>query len=154
MKFKTKKSSNTGKKFAKMKVNADAAHEAIVSLSKELGFSSWRRGYWSCFGGASSVSFDEAPDNKIWKKRDDGYYPKKNSKEGKKLAEKFENLPTVTAEELNGCVGYDGAPFKSIGYNSNNDEYFGFAVGDDWGFTPPKDCVEITTTEYNRLFKD
>ena len=35
----------------------------------------------------------------------------------------------------------------------NNDEYYGFIVGENWDFKIPEDCEEITVSEYNKLFK-
>jgi len=61
--------------------------------------------------------------------------------------------PTVTIDELNQCVGFDGAPFKTIGFAGNNDSLFGFVVRDDWGFIKPDDCEEVTNSKYNELFK-
>ncbi|WP_394749500.1 hypothetical protein [Spongiimicrobium salis] len=152
MKFKTKKTSWTGKRFALLQLEIDRAHLAASKLAKDLGAKSWRRAPFSVFGGISCLHFENEPDPKIWKKLHDGYSPKKNSKAGKDIHNRIMALPTIIVDRLNHCVGFEGGPFKSIGYNSNNADYFGFSVGDDWEFNAPDDCVEITVNEYKKLF--
>ncbi|HET8886818.1 MAG TPA: hypothetical protein VFM70_10755 [Salinimicrobium sp.] len=153
MKFKVLRSSETGNKISIVEKKANEANEAARQLSKEIGFDRWRGGYWCAFGGVSCVMFKNNPPNpKLWKKQEDGFFPKKNSKDGKELAEKFENLPSVGYDELNKTIDFDGAPWKHIGINFNNDKFFGFVVGDDWDYEPNEDCEEITVSEYKRLF--
>mgnify|MGYP006444623869 CR=1 FL=1 len=153
MYFKTFRISDTGKKFKKVEEKASKAFEDQKLLADELGFKSWREGYWQAFGGISCVHFDNEPDAKLWKKNLDGYLPKLNTKAGKELQKKFDDLTSVSYDELNKCVGFDGAPFKHIGVNFNHKNFYGFAVGDDWDFKVPEDCEEITLTEYKYLFK-
>ena len=154
MYFKTLRSSQTGENFKKVESKAGQAFDEQKSLSEELNFKSWREGWWQAFGGISCVHFENKPDSKLWKKKEDGYMPKLNSKAGKELQKKIDNLTSVSYDELNQCVGFDGAPWKHIGVNFDNDEYFGFEVGESWDFKIPEDCTEITTTEYRRLFKE
>jgi len=149
MKFKTRRESKTGKKIAEIEKKAQ---KAIEVLSNDLGFKSWRIGYWCAFGGCCCVMFDEEPNIKLWKSQEDGYFPKKNSNAGKELAKKLEDLPTVSLDDLNQSVGFDGAPWKHIGVNFNNKDFFGFEVGDDWKFETPDDCEEITVSSFNKMF--
>ena len=151
--FITEKTSETGKKFQAIAAKRQIVREAALQLAKKYGFQEWRSSYWSVFGGISSCSrFDETPDSKIWGKGAQlgEYYPKKNSKIGKTIHEEFKNLPIVSTEELNMCVGFDGAPFSTIGYSENNDVYFGFSIDDKWEITIPKDCEEVTLTKYKK----
>lgn len=63
-------------------------------------------------------------------------------------------LPIVDIDELNEVVGYEGNGFKSshIGFSSENKTYYGFILSDKWKVIPPSDCVEITPSEYKKLF--
>lgn len=152
MYFKTKQNSETGLKLAEIKKKANLAFKETKELAKEIGFSKWREGYWQAFGGISCVIFDSTPDSKIWKKQEDGYMPKLNTKKGKAIQEKIDKITSVDYFELNECVGFNGGPFKHIGTSFNNDEFFAFSVGENWNFKAPKDCVEITVSEFKELF--
>lgn len=152
MKFKVLRESETGKRIAEIERMASLAHDDAKNLANDIGFEQWRGGYWCAFGGISCVMFKKVPDTKLWKKQEDGYYPKKNSKEGKELAQRFDALTVVSLKDLNESVGFGGAPWKHIGINFNNKDYFGFEVGDKWEYTPPSDCVEITHSEFRTLF--
>lgn len=154
MYFKTKKTSETGSNFTAMCEKKDESFKAAKALAKEVGMQSWRGGYWMAFGGMSSCIFKEKPDSKIWGKSqvEGEYYPKRNSKAGKAMYKRIEDLPTVSKGDLNACIGFKEPYFKTIGFSSSNDSYFGFEVGDDWNVKIPNDCVEITKTEYDKLF--
>lgn len=156
MYFITKKTSETGKKFQKISEQRKVAFNAQKELANKYGFNTWRSAYWVVFGGMSSCfNFKETPNPKIWGKgsQNGEYYPKKNSKEGKAIWQEIQDLPNVGIDELNMCIGFDGAPFKTIGYAENNKEYFGFIVDEKWKVKIPKDCEEVTTSKYNGLFK-
>lgn len=154
MKFKILRTSGTGKKLVEIEKKRSQGFKETKALAKEIGFFSWRGAYWTSFGGISSVNWKDRknPDPKLWKKQDDGFYPKKNSKQGKELAMRLEALTMVSDVELGESVGFFGAPWKTIGINFGNEEWFGIEVGDDWEYEPPSDCIEITVSEYNSLF--
>jgi len=123
----------------------------------ELHVKEWRAGYWIAIGGVSSMVFEddyEVP--KYFKKgaQNGEFMPKKNMKEGKTIQKKIDSLINVSIHELNMCIGFDESMFKTIGYNSTNDEYFLFTIGEDWGIEVPIDCEEIATKEYNSLVKE
>ena len=77
--------------------------------------------------------------------------PKLSSTKGKEIRKEFEALPRVTNEELNAIVGYD-EDMCCIGYATNNENYFGFIVDEDWDANIPSDCEVITKSKYNQLF--
>lgn len=155
MKFITKKDSETGKKFQKISEARKIAFNAQKAFAKKHGFKGFRPAYWVAFGGMSSCAdFKETPNSSIWKKFLSGeYYPKKSTKEGKLIWQEIQDLPKVEIDDLNMCIGFNGAPFKTIGFAENNDEFFGFIVGEKWGAKIPSDCEEVTTTIFNNLFK-
>lgn len=159
MKFITKKSSETGKKFAEIVERRNACFAAQKKIIDELGATKWRQAYWIAWGGISSIIFPDKNNvnKRIWKninKSSDEWMPRLNNADGKAIMEKIKSLPTVSVNDLNQCIGFDGAPFKTIGFSSNNKDYFGFLAGEDWGIKIPKDCKEVTVTEYNQLFKE
>ncbi len=154
MHFITKTNSETGKKFQVISKKAEEALKSEKALSKELGFKQWRGGYWMAFGGFSSVIFDNPPDKKLWKSvNGNEWMPRLTSKEGKAIAAKLAATPRVGVDELNKCIGFNGAPFKRIGFAQGNKQYFGFKIDENWKVKIPKDCEEVTTTKYNQLFK-
>lgn len=152
MYFITEKKSETGKKFKIVLDKKDDVYKKQKQIANEIGFHQWRHGYWTVFGGFSCLMFKENQNDKIWKKQEDGWMPKLNTKEGKEIQAKLDACPKVGIEELNKCVGFDGAPFNTIGFDWSNKKYFGFTVNEKWKVKIPKDCREVTTTEYRKLF--
>ena len=159
MKFITKRNGKTGKKFSEIEKQKNVCHKEQCKLSKEMGFVEWRNAYWAVWGGVSSVIFkdENKVDKKLWKNvegHSDEWMPRRNSKEGKLLHGKLISLSKVSIDDLNECIGFDGAPFKTIGFAFNSKTYFGFEVEEKWDVKIPKDCKEVTTTKYNSLFKE
>ena len=155
MKFKVLKNSETGNKFEALREKSKVARKDAKDFSDKYGFTKYRGGYWCVYGGISScLDFKEIPNKKFWGKGAEKgeFMPKGNSKIGKSIQKEIDNLTVVTGEELNECIGVKKEPFHTIGFSFNNDKYFGFAVGEKWGFKIPKDCKEITVTEYKELF--
>lgn len=153
MKFKTLRTSQTGQKFEAVFEKMEKANHEILPVLKQLGVESYSRYRHFAAGGIFAVKFEEGtiPDPKKWRKVEYGYKPRQNTKEGKKLYSLLESLPSVSRNELNQCVGFDGYPFKNIGVNNAHPVFFLFELGDNWQFTPPSDCQEITVAEYNEL---
>lgn len=157
MYFITEWYTETGKKFATLNQERVRCHEAQIKLANSLGATSWRSARFCAFGGFSSLIFPEAQDSKLWKNVNDSeneWMPKLNSKAGKELRKQIDDLPKITFEDLNLCAGYDaeGSYFSKIGYGFADEIYVGFCVGEDWDYTPPSDCREVTRTEYYRIF--
>ncbi len=155
MYFITPKKSKTGQKFQKIYDKRDICFDAQEAFSNKYKFKTWRHAYNVAFGGmCSCADFEETPNPKIWGKGavDGEYFPKKNSNEGKAILNEIRDLPTVSQDELNMCIGFDGAPFKTIGFCWFSDEYFGFSVGEKWHVKIPDDCEEVTTTKYRETF--
>jgi hypothetical protein len=88
---------------------------------------------------------------KIWRKEENGYYPRANTKKGKEIIKKFDELPAISHEELNAAIGWDEG-IQTIGFNpGNNSNYYGFITESSWKINIPADCTEITETEYSNL---
>ncbi|WP_372775636.1 hypothetical protein [Mangrovibacterium sp.] len=152
MKFKTLRTSETGKKFQAIVEKEEKAFEEAKSLADEIGFEKWRSDRWAAFGGIEFVYFaDQTPDPKVWRNTDAGAVPRRNTKPGKAMYERLEALTKVSKHELNMCIGFDGAPFKNIGFSYNNPDYFLFEVFEKWDCEIPADCEEITVSEYRKL---
>lgn len=158
MKFITKRTSKTGKKFMALLDKIQECRVAQNKMSKEIGFSEWRGAYHVSFGGVSSVIFKDkkSVDKKVWKNvngSDNEWMPRLNTKIGKGIYLKLKSLPTISKEELNDCVGFKGNPFQSIGVNFTNKDFIGFELIEKWEYKAPEDCEEVTVTRYNKLFK-
>lgn len=153
MKFKTKKTSETGKKFMAVKERADSCFAAARELNAEVGAEQWR-GTYAVFGGISAFMFNNDYVAPKWMKKigKNEYKPLGNRKEGKALQAKMDALPVVTRRQLNICIGFNDR-LSTIGFDWENDEYALFHISEKWGIKIPDDCTEITTTEYNQLAK-
>jgi hypothetical protein len=152
--YKTEKSSDTGKKFAEILIKSDLVFEAQKSMCEKYGFKEYRPAYWCVWGGFSSCIFKNPPNIKLWKNvhgEKNEWMPRLTSKEGKQIQAEFSAMPKVQSHELNMCIGFNGAPFKTIGF-THCDTHFGFTVGESWKVKIPEDCTEITKSEYDRLF--
>ena len=151
MKFKTLRTSETGKKFQAIVEKKEKAYDEAKSLADEIGFEQWRADRWAIFGGIEFVDFaNQTPDPRIWKNTEFGAKPRRNTKAGKAMHERLEALTKVSRRELNMCVGYK-SHFGNIGFSYSNPDYFLFDVSERWELEVPADCEEITVSEYNKL---
>jgi len=156
MYFITEKTSETGQKFEVVSKKLKAVFKAQKEIAKKYGFDKFRGRHWVVAGGFSSVIFNDETkiDKTVWKQNKYGeWMPKLNSVVGKEIAASFKGCPTVGSEDLNMCIGFDGALFQTIGYAGNCETHFGFIVEREWKVKIPKDCTEVTETEYNKMFK-
>ena len=144
MYFKTKKNSNTGKKFQVINDKLNMCFNAQIEFINSINAKQFRPGIWLAAGGISSIIFDEnynVPKHfKLLKDTFNEYMPKLNCKDGKIIQEKIDKLPTVSIRELNNCIGFKEDMFKTIGFNMSNDEYFIFTTREEWNITIPNDC--------------
>jgi len=149
MKFKTRRDSETGKKFLKVHTKMLAAEAAAKKLMDELGaVQGWLKP-WAVSGGLHALYFPK--ENKLPK---GAYRPSGKSKRGKAMQVVFDALPKVNRHELNMCIGWKGgAPFAVISVNFQNPEYVLYTGFDKEDFPTPPDCQEITNLEYKSLIK-
>lgn len=152
--YKTPKTSETGKKVAELIAKGAEIRKQIEAFIKEIGAKDqYLKNQRMLFGtGICAVQFDETPDFVLWKKfrsyngPETFYEPRLNAKEGRALAARFSSFGEVERSDLDNCVGWDSF-LQNIGFD-NNDTHFYFALDPDWKHPMPKDCVEITTSEY------
>lgn len=155
MYFITDRNSETGKKFEVLAEKMENAKKLAWEFAEKYGFKALRMDRFSAVGGISSLADPETvPDPKIWKGGEvrGEFMPRLTSKEGKLINKEIQELPTIGRTEPNECVGFDGSLFRGIGFQQTNEKYFGFSLSDDWVFTPPEDCEEVTITRYKELF--
>tara|TARA_R110000850_G_scaffold277151_1_gene424869 strand:- start:58372 stop:58848 length:477 start_codon:yes stop_codon:yes gene_type:complete len=151
----TEKSSKTGEKITAMLIKARDAQEAAGKFVKRVGAEKYSASQFSAFGGVSAVYFKENPAPRLWKPVKDEehlFRPKKNTKEGKAIAEQMAALPVVTKEELNGVVGFKSTAWQSIGLNTNNKTLYGITLKEEWRHQMPIDCREVTVSRYRLWF--
>lgn len=157
--FYTDKKSDTGLKFLDVYTRGESAKKASIMLARKYGFESCRPGRTTYNGGISSFykPYDQTDLThfKKHKKYSNEYFPKRTTKEGLAMIEEINQLPVVDIDELNNIVGYDSGVWKNsnIGFNISENHY-GFIVGATWDCTMPSDCIEITGSEYIKLFKN
>lgn len=158
MYFKTKKDSETGKKFAKIVEKLTTiVMPAVRDFAVKHNIKQIRQAHWVAYGGISAAVFKENADKSGWKLRkgeSNEYFPSQKTAKGKEIYKELTALPVIEIEDLNSCVNFlDQAPFITIGFAYGNEDYFGFEASEKWKeFTPPEDCEEITTKEYKELF--
>lgn len=154
MKYITKRSSETGKKFEELEKRKNEVWGKIKQLGEELGFQNFCSS--SLFSlNIAAVKFDHQPDLKTFKKssisRENMYEPRLSTKAGKEIAKKFKDCGSISQREINACIGYKNL-FRTIGYDFSNKEFIGFEVKENWKVKVPEDCTEVTVTDYNNLF--
>lgn len=149
----TKKTTKTGKKFQAITEKAKRVNSETKKLITELGATHWRPKAWAAWGGISAMRFKEKPDLNIYKEVMKGeFMPRRNTKAGKELSEKIKALPVVEKHDLNLCIGATDLWPYSIGF-AKGKTHFGFITSDEWSVKIPKDCIEVTRTKYNQLFR-
>lgn len=159
MYYKTKIDSETGMKFQKMLEKAEKCIKKRSELLDSIDVDEYRQGYWSVYGGISSVVMkNDDYCRKTWKPCKDGAInevtPRGNTKLGKAMQKDFYNLPVVSTHDLNMCIGLDEV-FSQIGFNNTPKDFFLFNGDYEWlPDTMPEDCIEITKTEYDSILKD
>lgn len=160
MYFITEKTTKTGQKLQALLDKGNEGLRQGKALAKKYGFQSWRGPSGTIFGGLEVVVFDEKPDSKIWKQcpwEFKGYIPRKN-KEGSIISEEFKAVPFATKSELNEAANVSTKNYFGghAGFNSTNKKYFGIMVNDKYhdenNYKPPKDCREVTYTEFRKHF--
>lgn len=83
------------------------AQESYSAILKEIGA---KPGYYHRNQRLVSIVFDHEPDKNLYKKKDSGWYPKKNIKEGKLLAARIEEVKTKNIQECLEVIGLSNAP--------------------------------------------
>ena len=130
----------------------------IHELLDEFGVTEYTSPKKHIHGGIEALVFETEPDMNVWKldKRyedNNVYQPRLNTKEGKRIKALFDSLPVITRHDANMTIAYND-DFDSIGFYQNNDTYYGIVVRDFWKVKIPKDAIEITVTEFKKLFKE
>jgi len=160
MRFITKRTSKTGKKFVEIEKRRQEAHDAAFTLIEKIGASRWRTGFWLVFGGISGIIFNKRivdgvtvpkiPDH-LKEIKTDEYMPDRTTRNGKALQKKIDALPEVTGDDLNACIEFNGGQYRTIGVDLRHPKYILFSAEDHWECSPPIDCTEITVRRYKSL---
>ena len=153
--FKIKNDSETGKKIQNLVDRAKKAEKEINQFVDELKSDrKYLRNERYILGtGIAGLKFEAEPNMKIWKnfKGFPNYYsPRMSSKEGKVLAEKIDSFDKVGRDEISDAIGLNDF-FKMPGLHLGKSDYFGIAMDKNWNHPMPKDCFEITGSEYDNL---
>lgn len=154
--YKVKKDSKTGVKLTKVLARRDKVRNNIELFLAPYGTTEFVVPSY-CYMGISGLVFNERPEDKVWKVEElRGKFlcrPKKNTKRGLAIQAELEACGTVSMHELNKCVNWDGYPFSNIGFAfATHIDHYGIELADNWEVKVPKDCIEITVTEYRKLF--
>lgn len=153
----TKKTSETGQKLEAVNQKMKEIYLAQKAMAEKYGFSQWAQESLTVAGPISVVRFpDGLFEMSAWKKGIDKntFAPKNSHPEGKKIAQEFSQLPKVRYEDLNEAVGFNGDFLQVIGFSRSHTEYFGFVLRDEWEYTPPADCEEVTRNHFRTIFPE
>lgn len=152
----TKKDTETGKKFQVLQQKLKDIRKKQKEVADKFNLSCWVEKHFQVAGQIWLVSFKEGEeiDLKNWKNHSEKFYlPKLNTKKGKEIQAEFDNIPIVSWKDLNACIGLKESSFH-IGFEFNNDTYFGFTTKEKWEVEVPADCEEITFTQWKEIFKN
>jgi hypothetical protein len=168
MKFKVLKGTKLFDILDKIGDDCMVATREARKIVEELGFEKWRQQTFCLAGGISAFHAPKGkPDGYVYaySNRDRTAVLPKKIKSNKELLERIEKLPEVKYEALNKPLNYDG--FKSDKFNERGAKYISMAPGIVWrknyilldmhdyiDYKPVKDMIEITTSEYKKLYNN
>lgn len=138
---------------------AQATVDKLLDSEKNISF---RIGHFAVAGGVSSILIEDEDfdPGKVWKEvRKNEYYPKKNTKRGKAIAEELQSLPTIQPGEINRLIDINQV-WGNVGIYVSNPTYFGIVIGEsmleeaekEQNWKIPEGYKEVTRTEFNTLF--
>jgi len=141
----------------------EARNKAIRKLARKYGAGP---GYMDWEGGRFAFLFRSPPDPKIWKKHPAKvnppcYTPRRNTREGKAVAEEFTAIEPWTTRRIAEAVGWedihtDGYWFPFGFFASWNEQFFGMSSPlvskKKERYKPIKGMKEITATKYAKVF--
>lgn len=152
--FKVEKNTSYGEAFQALIDQGNKIQSEIYAFMIELGADpKYLMNDCYVFGtGVCGAKFLEEPDPKIWKKISrfaEYYQPRINSKIGKELQARFDSFEQISQDEIGKVFGWDNF-FSRPGFSSG-EEFFGVAMDASWKHPMPKEFIEITFTEYQKL---
>lgn len=151
--FKIKKTSKTGKKFLNIQNEMIRCYKKAQDLVIELGGESWNHGHFNVSGGISAIKFRpkfKSSNYKVIKIEDDVlHFPKSQTKGGREILKKIEELPVVQIRDLNEIMNIKEL-LSNIGFKDRGD-YFLVDCPGNWVFTPPTDAKKITEQQHKEL---
>lgn len=157
MKYKTLKTSKTGISFVDLFKQMKEAEKEISAFIEKFGTKEYYRS-GNALVGFHSLKLTGAGEPplgfRVDKDLTNSFLPALKTKEGREVKKEINALPFISIDGANNCIGWDGkiknCHYGNIGY-ATNDEYVFICAGDDWNIDMPKDCEEITVTEFKRL---
>lgn len=152
MYYKLEKGNETFEKLDNVWERMIECNKKAYALCKELGFTKMGRSNNGVAGGISCFQADQKPEGFKTLKGYNLYFPKKNNKE---VLNKIDELPIIEHKEYNETIGFKSQfstsfHHSSFGSKKVNDIYL-IEVSEECKYTPTKDMVEITITEYKKL---
>ncbi len=154
MYYKLEKGNETFQKLESVWDKINKCNKKSRELVEELGFKEFGVSQHSVAGGISCIKSDCKPEGykKVGKSYQGLIYPKANNKE---TLSKFKKLPIVEYEEYNNTIGFESqfssmSHHRSFGSKKVNDIFL-IEVSNECEYTPTKDMVEITYSEYKKL---
>lgn len=148
--YRVEKESQTGKAFMAIQVRKEKFDEKAHSVMKKYGIKAMYRIGWDLCG-VYTCKFETPPDKADWKKVDDGYMPKKTSKNNE-LLDDFKELKdlSIKRQEIDDLLGH-GDVFHQVGYEIFDDCIV--FVSDDAHQKRCPDAKPISNTTYLRMQK-
>jgi len=153
MYYKTRETSETGKKIISFRDKLLEAKHDHWRIAQEFGCEKFEI-FNDIFdyGGFASLVFEKKPDLKYWRKCGRGYFPRLNTKQGKEINKVLQSVKRIKYSELNEIVGIQ-MDLGHIGFCITGFKTVVFSIPKEYasGFVCPKDCKEITFSQYENL---
>lgn len=159
MYYKIDRNSATGLKLKELCEKGRVCHNASLDFATKYGFKKWRPKGLTVWGSVAECADFEGSVSNIWRlnSEKDAYVPNAKSKEGKELKKEMALLPSVDWFAFNDAIGLyaddGGLMIAMCAFFSKNPSFYGLKTGDDWEYVISADCEEITSKEFNELFK-
>ncbi len=150
--YKTKKTSEIGKKFAELWEKGEQADEAGRALAKKYNAESFVTKGGVAFGGIYGFSFQERPNSKIWKKLGgcaDFFTPKVSTKEGRNIDNEMSAIPTIRRDDFSDLLPEKPPVYGQMGVVVC-ETYVYVGVLKEWKIKLPEEFTEIAESEWEK----
>ena len=148
----TSPTSETGKKLACLSQRINVYQSVLEQLAFEFQFKKVFTPARFIIGPPVKVQFKDGivPDPTVWRKVSGGFVPRKKTFQGLQMYSRLKTVPIVTNDELNRCINYYGDTSRSVGFDISYKYVWFIMAGDDWNFSMPEDCQQVTEEYYNQ----
>lgn len=150
-----KEGTETYKKISEINKKRVEIFQKISKVANELGAIGWVCSGTSFYGKVIAFTFKEDKIPQTWIRKEYGYFPKLNTKEGKKFKSQLEQIGYIKTEEYNEIFNFNPWQDKyyTLGFAVSKEKEFCISVSEYCKFEKNYDMIEILPSEYKMKFK-